>query len=161
MHKQPKPKSYSTTLKTSVRESLYTLQKYDAKLVSLLQNDVQWLHANYICKIMVEPWKMHLLQSYLVAKKRHPARIWTWVLWMLVRCSYQLSHWRSEIEAEDRLYISINTVQFSGWISFGLFFFATMVEPCNHCFFSLSAIRVTTLWLKQQILTLWSLFLKV
>ena len=38
--------------------------------------------------------KMYLLQSYLMVKKkkRHwdPARIWTWVFWMLVRCSYQL-----------------------------------------------------------------------
>ena len=51
------------------------------------------------------------LQAFTMAKKRHwdPARIWTWVFWMPVRCSYQLSHWSSGIGAEDRWYISIDT----------------------------------------------------
>ena len=33
-----------------------------------------------------------------------PARIRIWVLWILVRCSYQLRHWRSGIGAEDKAY---------------------------------------------------------
>ena len=43
----------------------------------------------------------------------------TWVFWILVmiRCSYQLSQCSSGIGAEDRWYIFIDTVQFSGWIS--------------------------------------------
>ena len=38
---------------------------------------------------------------------------------MLVRRSYQLSHWSSGIGAEDRCYISIDIAQFAGWISVG------------------------------------------
>ena len=58
-----------------------------------------------------------------VGKKRHwdPARIQTWVLWIPVRCSYQLSHWNSSIgAARGRWHLSIDTVQFSGWISLRL-----------------------------------------
>ena len=53
------------------------------------------------------------------SEKRHwdPARIWTWVFWILVRCSCQLSHWSSGIGAEDRWYLSIDTFRISGWIS--------------------------------------------
>ena len=44
-------------------------------------------------------------------EKRHwdPARIRTWVFWILVRCSYQLSHWSSGIGAEDRWCLSIES----------------------------------------------------
>ena len=43
---------------------------------------------------------------------------------LLVRCSYQLSHWSSGIGAKDRWYLSIGTFQISGWItqSVGLFY---------------------------------------
>ena len=36
-------------------------------------------------------------------------RIWTWVLRMLVKCSYQLSHWSSSIGAEDSQQTQFNS----------------------------------------------------
>ena len=52
-------------------------------------------------------------QNFNMAKRRHwdPARIRTWVFWMLVRCSYQLSHWSSGIGAEDRWCLSMVTLK--------------------------------------------------
>ena len=44
------------------------------------------------------------LQSRMMAKKT--GEIWTWVLWILVRCSYQLNHWSSSIGAKDRWHLS-------------------------------------------------------
>ena len=57
--------------------------------------------------------------KWRVGEKRQwdPARIRTWVFWILVRCSYQLSHWSSGIGAEDRWYLSIDAFRISGWIS--------------------------------------------
>ena len=61
---------------------------------------------------------IHQINSIWFGKRRHwdPARIQTWVLWIPVRCSYQLSHWSSGIRAEDRWHLSIDTIWFSGWI---------------------------------------------
>ena len=39
---------------------------------------------------------------------------------MVVRCSYQLSRWSSDIGADGRWHLSIDTVWFLGWISLRL-----------------------------------------
>ena len=74
-------------------------------------------------ELALETWaKASLTQSLWVHDPNHtnslvsfqwwngwdPARIWTWVFWMPVRWSYQLTHWSSGIEAEDRWYVYIH-----------------------------------------------------
>ena len=44
-----------------------------------------------------------------------------------VKCSYKLSHWSSDIRAEDRWHLSIDIVPFSDWIALRL----DTVTYCN------------------------------
>ena len=93
----------------------------------LLHNKLICEHWAYLLLSLLLPWSwsvankakqillMYVLQSG--EKDWDPARIWIWVFWMPVKCFYQLSHWISGIWAEDGWYISIDPVQFSGWIS--------------------------------------------
>ena len=92
----------------------------------LLYNELICKSWAYLLLSLLLPWSwsvankstMQILLMYVLQsgeKDWDPARIWTWVL---VKSSYQLSHWISGIWAEDRWYISIDTAQFSGWISF-------------------------------------------
>ena len=71
----------------------------------MLHPQLQCPAANYIVTIL------------LLGEKRHsdPARIWTWVLWILFRCSYQ---WAIGALALEQL--MADTVWFSGWISLRL-----------------------------------------
>ena len=63
--------------------------------------------------------KMIKCERCFGSEKRHwdPAGIWTWVFWMPVRCSYQLSHWSSACHWSRSRIDSIYRVQFTGWIS--------------------------------------------
>ena len=78
-----------------------------------------WLSRSWLTECHLSDVKQPGTNLLVDGEKRHwdPARIRTWVLWILVRCSYQLSHWSSGIGADDRWYLSIDTTRTLGWIS--------------------------------------------
>ena len=88
------PTGDAIPIKQASRRLLVHYQPEVSKLLEKMQQQG-------IIKRSCSPW------ASPIVKKRHwdPARIWTWVFWMPVRCSYQLSHWSSGIGAEDGWYI--------------------------------------------------------